>query len=505
MQNILIKIEKICQKYPEYIAVADENSQLTYKELLQEMHTIGSALLPFGHQNQPIVVYLDKTPKCVSAILGVGISGNFYVVLDTMMPEERIKGIFQTLQPVLVITDQIHQEQAEKFCEGVSVLTCEELCRGEIDEEGLLSVREKMVDTDPVYALYTSGSTGKPKGALINRKALYAYTEWFVNEFNIDETTVFGSQTPLFFSMSVSDLYGALRTGGTYQIIPKKYFSFPMMLIDYMNRFHINTIYWVPFALCIVANWDTFSCGKPQYLQKVLFAGESMPNKQLNYWRKNLPDVFFANLFGPTETTDICCFYVVDRPFRDDETLPIGYACANCGLLIVDENGQEAETGELLVKGPFLSNGYYNDWKKTAEVFIQNPLQSAYPEIVYKTGDLVKKGKNGELLYLGRKDFQIKHMGYRIEIGEIEAAICSLDRIQSCVCIYDQDKDKIILVYQGKVKEPQLVQAIQQKLPSYMRPNIYISMKQLPQNANGKIDRNYLKKHYMEIMQKNQV
>ena len=455
MQNILVKIEEICEKYPERISVADANSQLTYKELFREMHAIGSGLLSFGYHNQPIALYLDKTPTCVSTMLGVGTSGNFYVVLDTMMPAERIKGIFQTLQPVLLITEQSHREEAENFCGDIPVLIYEELCHERINEEGLLLVKKKMLDTDPAYALYTSGSTGRPKGVLINRKALYSYTEWFVNEFRIDENTIFGSQTPLYFSMSVSDLYGALRTGATYRIIPKQYFSFPTMLVDYMNRFRINTIYWVPFALCIVANWDTFSYCKPEYLQKVLFAGETMPNKQLNYWRNKLPDVFYANLFGPTETTDICCFYVVDRPFRDDETLPIGYACDNCGLLIVDEKGREAEEGELLVKGPFLANGYYNDPKKTAEVFVQNPLQSAYPEMVYKTGDLVKRGENGELLYLGRKDFQIKHMGYRIEIGEIEAAICSLDKIQSCACIYDKGEDKIILVYQGKIKMQQ--------------------------------------------------
>lgn len=500
MQNILTKIEDICRTFPDHIAVADEKNQLTYKELFREMNAIGSGLLSFHYRNQPIAVYLDKTPKCVSTMLGVSVSGNFYVVLDTMMPAERIKGIFHTLQPVLVITDQIHQGETESFCEDIPTLIYEELCCEKIDKEGLFHVRRKMLDTDPAYALYTSGSTGRPKGALINRSALYSYTEWFVNEFDIDEKTVFGSQTPLYFSMSVSDLYGALRTGATYQIIPKKYFSFPTMLIDYMNRCRINTIYWVPFALSIVANWDTFSYCKPEYLQKVLFAGETMPNKQLNYWRKKLPDVFYANLFGPTETTDICCFYVVDRPFRDDETLPIGHACDNCGLIIVDENGQESDTGELLVKGPFLANGYYNDPKKTAEVFVQNPLQSAYPEMVYKTGDLVKKGENGEILYLGRKDFQIKHMGYRIEMGEIEAAIGSLDKIQSCACIYDQKEDKIILVYQGKIKVPQLVETIQRRLPNYMRPNLYIPVKQMPQNANGKIDRNYLNKHYMEFM-----
>lgn len=153
-----------------------------------------------------------------------------------------------------------------------------------------------------------------------------------------------------------------------------------------------------------------------------------MPVKQLNYWRKALPDVFYANLFGPTETTDICSYYVVNRTFSDDETLPIGVACSNCDLIIADENGKEAASGELLVRGPFLADGYYHNPEKTAEVFVQNPLNDAYPEIVYRTGDLVYRGEDGLLRYHGRKDFQIKHMGYRIEPGEIEAAIGALPK-----------------------------------------------------------------------------
>ena len=142
---------------------------------------------------------------------------------------------------------------------------------------------------------------------------------------------------------------------------------------------------------------------------------------------------------------------------------------------------------------------YYNDPDHTKEAFVQNPLHSAYPELVYRTGDLVERLSDGCLIYSGRKDFQIKHMGFRIELGEIEAVIGSIETIKSCVCIYDSDSDRIVLVYEGRIRKDALAGEISGRLPAYMRPNLMIRTKALPLNANGKIDRSYLKLHYQEL------
>ena len=168
-------------------------------------------------------------------------------------------------------------------------------------------------------------------------------------------------------------------------------------------------------------------------------------------------------------------------------------------MLIVDgENKQvkNGEEGELLVKGPFVAVGYYNNPDKTNAAFVQNPLNKAYPEIVYRTGDLVRIGEYGELLYCGRKDFQIKHMGYRIELGEIEAAASSIEKMEICVCIYDQVADKIIMIYQAKLEESMVMEALKKKVPHYMEPAKYIRVKRMPMNANGKIDRAWLNKNH---------
>ena len=499
MKNILSYIEQAGERYSDQIALADETTAYSYEEFLLIAKRIGSRVCQMHRRNLPVAVFMDKTPDCAAAFFGVVYSGNFYVVLDSLMPTERINRIFETLHPVAVITDAAHREQAHGFHFDGELILFEEAAVQPVSEPLLTAARDAMVETDPLYALYTSGSTGLPKGTVVSHRAVIAYSKWVIDTFGIRETTVFGSQTPFYFSMSVTDLYSALRTGARLQIIPKKLFSFPMSLVEYLNRFTVNTIYWVPSALCIVANWDTFAYAVPEHLEKILFAGEAMPNKQLNYWRTHLPGALYANLFGPTETTDICTYYVVNRTFSDEETLPIGRACDNCQVFVVDETGAQVDSGELYVRGPFLASGYYNDPERTRAAFVQNPLNTAYPETVYRTGDLVAYNERGELIHLGRRDFQIKHMGYRIELGEIEAGVGAAEGVSACVCVYDSDRDKIVLLYQGDAKPDALAEQVRSRLPEYMFPSKMIRLKAMPYNANGKIDRSYLKTHYQEL------
>ena len=225
-----------------------------------------------------------------------------------------------------------------------------------------------------------------------------------------------------------------------------------------------------------------------------------MPTKQLNVWRKYLPNALYANLFGPTEITDIGIFYVVNREFRDDEALPIGVACDNVDFLILNEDGKEVkegEKGELCIRGSFLSLGYYNNSEKTKEAFIQNPLNPYYPEMIYKTGDLVSINEFGELMYHGRMDFQIKHQGNRIELGEIEVAAGGMEQIDICACIYDDVHKKIVLLYKGEAAEQEVASLLNTKLPEYMQPNVITKLRGFPLNANGKIDRKKLKEEYI--------
>lgn len=494
--NILDVLEStVRQKYTK-VAFTDENHEMTYGNLLESAKKIGTHLLDLESKRKPIAVYMEKTVESLAAFFGVVYSGHFYVVIDYEMPIDRIEKIFEVLEPVAVITSKAKENKIQFHSR---IFYYEDMMNTCIDEEKLQKVRNQIIDTDPLYALFTSGSTGVPKGAVVSHRSVMNYASWYKETFYITDRTQFGSQTPFYFSMSVSDVFSTIISGATLHILPKKLFSFPIKLIEYMNERKVNTIYWVPSALCIIANLKVLDYVSLPYLENILFAGEVMPTKQLNYWMKHIPNAMYANLFGPTETTDICTYYIVDREFRDDEVLPIGKACMNCDVFLLDENNKEVlddREGELCVRGSFLASGYYNNPEKTKEAFVQNPLNPYYPELIYRTGDLVKYNDRKELIYITRKDFQIKHMGYRIELGEIEAAVSSLPDIQSVAVIYDESKDKIVLVYTGRIDEQAIMEGISTKIPNYMYPQIIKKFKTMPYNQNGKIDRKYLKANF---------
>lgn len=501
IKNICQLLEGSTDKYPDKIAFSDKAESVTYSQFTTRAKSVGTFLSKSGNRNKPVAVFIDKSVNCLCGLIGVAYSGNFYAIIDTKMPKERIKTILDTLNPFAILTEDKNLPMAKELDFDGDIFTFEAAVQQPADQGILDEIRAKAIDTDPLYALFTSGSTGVPKGAVVCHRSVIAYANWVTETFDITEKTTFGNQTPFYFSMSVLDVFSTLKSGATLHIIPSALFSFPVKLIEFLNEKQINTIYWVPSALCIVANLKALDYAKPEFLHKILFAGEVMPTKQLNEWIRQMPqDTLFANLYGPTEITDICTYYIVNRAFDDSEVLPIGNACNNCDVMIINSQNKEAdvgEEGELCVRGSFLALGYFNNPQKTSEVFVQNPLNTHYPELMYKTGDIVKYNQLGEIIYVSRKDFQIKHMGYRIELGEIEAAFNAVEGVKACVSIYDDAKDKIVLYYVSDTFENKtLLQSVSDKLPKYMCPNKLIKLPAMPYNANGKIDRVKLKQDY---------
>ena len=498
MFTILDYLEESARKVPQNVFCEDFKESVSFKEFTAKSKAVGTYLIErVEGKNRPRVVWMDNTAQSGIALIGAVYSGNFYVPVDANMPVERVKNILSTLSPAAILVDTKCQPKVEGLA-GQTVYCIDGILNTSVDDNALAKVRTEMIDTDPVYALFTSGSTGAPKGTIVNHASVIKYTQWYTSEFNIDEKTIFGSQTPFYFSMSVATMFSVIITGASLIVIPKQYFTFPAKLVDFMNDKRINTIYWVPSAMKIVANYDILKDKEFCYLKKVLFCGEVMPTKQLNYWRTHMPkDTLFANLYGPTETTDVAAFYIVDREFRDDEPLPIGIPCRNCSILVLkDDNtiARQDEEGELCVRGSFLACGYYNNWEKTSEAFVQNPLNTAYPENIYRTGDIVKYNEYGEIMYLTRKDFQIKHQGYRIELGEIEVAVSAMDGIHECACIYDDINEIIVLFYTGEeLSSKYILDGIKERLPKYMYPGKQLHLDKMPHNANGKIDRLKLK------------
>ena len=471
MRSLVESLIRNKNKNPNKIIFADENKSITNQELYDKSMQIASYLS--NYYNQPIIIEMPKSVETVVLMMGVLLSGNFYTVLDVDMPEERKTTIINLLEPVCKITTKNNKKSDYVFFEDIIETKTKKI-----------NINYNM--SNPMYVLFTSGSTGIPKGVVVNHNSVMHYLNWFTNEFNINETTVFGNQTPLYFSMSISDVLGTIYAGSTLYFIPHSYFSFPLYLMKYMEENKINTIYWVPSALNMISTFDAFKSFELPELKKVLFAGEVMPPKVINYFVRN-HKAYYANLFGPTETTDICTYYEIKE---ETDNVPIGKACNGLTAIIL-KDGKESKTGELYIKGPFLASGYYNNPQKTSEVFIQNPLNKAFPEIIYKTGDIVNVREDGNLLYVGRADFQIKHMGYRIELGEIENKVYEIDEVNTCVVVYKNDK--IILYYVGNIEEETLLERLKAKVPNYMIPNKIHKESKMNYNLNGKIDRTFYK------------
>jgi amino acid adenylation domain-containing protein len=397
----------------------------------------------------------------------------------------------------MVITDEKHKltlRQAGLPAERILVLSRDD-APGE--EQGIERFRQT-INTDPVYILHTSGSTGTPKGVTIPHAGVLDYIEWARECYGVTEEDTIGNQAPLHFDNSTLDLYLSFATGATLVLIPEEHFLFPLRLLQYLCAQQVNMIFWVPSMMAAIANQDLLARTAAPPLRKILFAGEVMHSRHLNYWRRYYPQALFSNLYGPTEITVDCTYYIVDREFGDDEPLPIGAPRRNMDILILKEDNEPTATGELgelCVRGAALGLGYWNDPEKTAAAFVQNPLNPHFPEAIYRTGDLAYRNARGEIFFAGRKDSQVKHLGYRVELGEIEAAAMAADLVGNACVLYDAGRTQFVLFYEGdnKLEAGQLRQALLKKLPKYMVPANFVHLPRLPLNANGKVDRLALK------------
>jgi D-alanine--poly(phosphoribitol) ligase subunit 1 len=502
--NVLDYLDQSSAKVPNKVVFSDGDKDINYSTLAQYGKSIGSELQRGlnAPKRKPVVVLVDRNIESLVLFMGVAYSGNFYVPIDVEMPKKRIELILETLQPIAIVNIQAHAKLVEEMAPGIKSFVYEEVINAPVDEDVLSKIRRSIIDTDPIYATFTSGSTGIPKGVITCHRSVVDMTESLIDTFDFTEESVFGNQNPFYFDASIKDIYCTLKCGATFYVIPKSCFVMPARLVNFLNEHKIESILWSAAAIAHVANSKAFEEEKPKYLKKVMFSGEVMHNKVLNYWRRLLPDTQFVNLYGPTEITSVCTYYKIEKPFADDEILPIGIPFKNTEVLILNADNESVkgdEKGELCVRGCCLALGYYNNPEKTSEVFCQNPLNKHFPEIIYRTGDLAKYNEHGEVMFLSRKDNQVKHMGQRVELGEIEIIMNSLELIEASICFYDHDKQKIVLFYQGsKADKKYIFKSVKDILPKYMFPNVIIEMEKMPYNLNGKIDRTLLKARYKE-------
>lgn len=481
-KNALIHKEETCN----FSRLADEGKKLG---------TLLSHMLP---QNifSPVVVLLPKSIEAVVSDLGILYSSNVFNNLDIKTPVQRLENIIVQMKPAAVITNGKYINLIDWDRYHMQVINIDTLDFDQmlIDEVILKENRGRLIDTDPFCIINTSGSTGTPKGVVLNYRSFFDFMSWASETFDLSGGEVIGALSPIVFDIYDFEICLMMMKGATIVLLDSSLAVFPAKLLTELRDKKVSFLFWVPTIMVNIANMDLLEKIQLPDIHTIWFAGEVFPTKQFNYWKRHLPDVVFANLYGPIEITLDCIYYIVDREFNDDEPLPIGVPCNNTDILLLNEEDrlcQNGEEGEICVRGTSLAMGYYNNEEKTMAAFVQNPLNHSYPELIYRTGDIAAYGEDGLIRFKGRKDSLVKHQGYRIELGEIEHEIVNnLKLVPNCCVVYDNANKCIVLFYEENgVTEVQIRKALGESFPRYMVPTVYHVMDELPRNTNGKIDR----------------
>ncbi len=497
MRNVLEYLESTAKSFNEKIAAHDGIHSCTYDELIQDAQRIGSYLSKKTRPGQPVPIFMEKGVDTLKAFFGAVYAGCFYVLINPSLPASRIEQILDVLDVDTILTEPCYDLSSHPIPQIKTILYLEDAKDTPVCADRLQQIRRDCTDTDPLYAMFTSGSTGTPKGVIVSHRSVIDFMDVFTDLFHITSEDIIGNQAPFDFDVSVKDIYSAIKTGATLEIIPKALFSAPVQLADFLCERNITTMIWAVSALCLMTTFHVLDYKVPAKVDKVLFSGESMPGKHLKTWMAHLPNAVFVNLYGPTEITCNCTYYQINCLPDDKKTLPIGKPFPNEKVFLLDEENHEITdpgiTGEICVSGTALSLGYYNNPEETAKRFIQNPLNTRYMETIYRTGDRGYYDENENLYFSGRKDFQIKYMGHRIELEEIEATLSKINNIDRACCVFYEEKNKLAAFYVGEIDAKEIRRQLAAILPAFMLPSIYIPLENMPLTINGKMNRKKLK------------
>ena len=484
MKSFLSYLNDTADRLPDKLAFADDECRLTFAELRQAAANVGACLRSSGASGEPVGVLMERSARSIAAFLGVMEAGCFYVPLDEQMPRERLDRIVRTLCPRFILTDRKNLTAAEGLCPAAEHL----LYSGASAFPGPQRLRDRSETDGLSYVVFTSGSTGEPKGVSIRESSLLDYAATLPVALGFDDSLIFGIQSPLYFDAWLKELLGVIVKGATAYLLPRELFVNPVSLIQYINERGINALCWVSSAFSLVSRLRTFYAVVPEQLKLMCFGSEVLPVKQLAAWQKACPDARIFQLYGATECTGMSFYHPVIGPQDPEKPVPVGKPFPGTKLYLLNDEGKPDREGEIVIGGPSVMAGYYKDPERTAAALIPDPADPA-GGFCYRTGDHGRLDENGDLVFIGRRDQQVKHMGHRVELGEIEAAALSLKGVHEAVCLYVADRQRIDLFYTGPAQPWDLVVGLKQKLPGYMTPSRTEQRAELPHLPNGKIDR----------------
>jgi amino acid adenylation domain-containing protein len=478
---------------PLALAVTGGTERLTYAELDDRANRLAGALVGAGvRKEEPVVmILLERGPTLVASLLGTLGAGGAFVCVDPRLPWQRIRQLLATARPKAIIADQASWARHGR------------LIRAELPEvrwliagdplEAQWTVPSVIVEPgDRAYIAFTSGSTGQPKGIPHCHATLSHFVAWQGAAFGIEPATRMAQLAPQGFDVSYCEIFGALCRGASLHIAPDSLRSDPAELARWLREEQISLLQIIP------AHWRALLTDLPDTeahplpdLSTVMFVGEALTLSLIAESRARLrPAPRFVNVYGPTEVV-AATYYEVGDISDDLLSVPIGRPIPGREIILVGDAGEE---GEIHIRSRFLTTGYLDNAVETRQRFIQNPQHADYPDLVFRTGDLARRLPGGDLMFVGRRDNQVKILGYRIELEEVEAAILGTGGVSEAVATVRRRGEDIqsliaFVVLSGNVDPDTIRRGLAEILPGHMVPAALVPVEQLPHNANGKIDR----------------
>ena len=513
LYNLALSFESTAGRHAERPALCHPNGDIvTYRALNAVANQAARQLLELGVETGSVVAISGvKTTHVFAALLACLKLGAAYTVFDPASPAERLGKSLETCQPAVVLACR---ESLAAVGESASAHTV--VMRSDSEDWGnrlaghaqdnLKSSRE-VTGEDVAYIMFTSGSTGVPKGAVMTHANVLNLIGWSVSHYGFDLTDRLTNVNPLYFDNSVFDFYSSLFSGASLVPIDRETVTDARRLIDLIDSLQCTSWFSVPTLLMFLQTMKVLTRERMTHLRRIIFGGEGYPRAKL----RNLYDLYgdraeLHNVYGPTECTCICSSYLLsDADFSELEGFPpLGDLIPNFRGEILSGEGQrvpDGEVGELCLMGPSVGKGYYGDESRTMEVFRRSSLSARVPQTMYHTGDLVRRDPQDRKIHIcGRRDNQVKHMGYRIELEEIETALCRLPGVEQAAVVHTSLRGLSrligIVAASGTMEESAIRARLGELLPAYMLPTTIRVVGQLPRNANGKVDRRLLLETY---------
>lgn len=471
MKNIIEYLRYHFLNNPNQLAIKDSYQSYTYRDLYLKVISHASVIKELGIINQPILVKVNRQASTLIAFFAILLSNNYYIPVDEDIVEEKLEKIISLSKCKYYISFKEDHLNIDKISFN-SPSKIYDFDNFAIDFD----------ENNHSYLMFTSGSTGEPKGVIKSQKNIISFIDNFLSTFPFLSQERIANQTPFFFDASAKDIYLSLALGASLFIPEKVTFSLPMETIKYLNDNQISYICWVPSILTMIARTKTLNYIKPLYLKYIYFVGEVFQPKYLNMWIEVLPKIRYFNIYGSTEIMGVALYYEIKGIFNK-EVIPTGKP--------INNNQVELKDGEIVITSNQVAEGYINQLDNHTFVKKDN-------KVTLYTGDYASYDEVGNIIFASRKDYQIKHLGYRIELQEIEATLINIDFIDMCCAIYDDNNDKIVLfiTLNKEIENPnkEIIRLAKEKLQFYMIPNKVIVLQEMPYNNNGKIDRVSLKK-----------